>query len=145
MLLPLSFLISSCGLFQAPPGPSPMALNKNLVRIESGTKLSIISMIPNDIPNSSQPKVLNSTIFRVTENLVSNPDSTILIPQNAIISGVYSNDGSSCKISWQMVFNNYKAMEKNQAALNIANKTVNNSCDPKLGLRPGQLMQIIFK
>jgi hypothetical protein len=140
-----TILISSCGLFQAPSGPSPMVLNNNLTRVESGSKVSIISMIPNDIPNPSQAKVVNTTAFRVTDKLVSNPDGTVLIPQNAIISGVYSNDGTSCSISWQMIYNNYEAMEKNQAAMNIANKTENNSCNPKLGIRPGQLMQLIFK
>jgi hypothetical protein len=140
-----TLFINSCGLFQAPPEPAPIVLNNHLNRIASGTKVSIISMLPNDVPNSTQAKIVNSTAFRVTEKVVSNSDGTILIPQNAIISGVYSNDGSNCVISWQMLFNDYAAMEKNQAAMNIATKVENNNCDPKLGLRPGQLMQLIFK
>lgn len=141
----LSAEIAGCGLFQAPPPIMPSRMNQNISRIASGTVVNTISLVPMDVPNPSQIKITNTAIFRVTDNVLSSPGSAVLIPQNALITGVYTNDGKSCIVSWQAVYANYSALEKNQAAISIAISTENTLCDPKVGIAVGQLAKVTFK
>lgn len=139
-----SFLVG-CGLFQAPPMPSPKQVDFKVDQIESGTKMSIIGMMPMDIPNAKQKVVTNNTVFRVTNDVLGSPNSTPLIPQDSLLSGVYYNDGNQCYISWQALYGDYRGMELNQGYLGIAKRVDNNSCDPKTGIKPGDIIQVTFK
>ena len=141
-----TLLLSGCGLFQTPPPPTPHKIGQNLARISPGSVINVVAMVPMDTPNPSQPKVVNSAAFRVADNVqAATPDKSILIPQNAFITGIYSNDGSSCQVSWQEVFQNYRTLETDQGALSIASLASNSSCDPKQGIHAGQLININFK
>ncbi len=137
--------LSACGLFQAPPSPTPNRIYQNISRVESGTVVPTVALVPMDIPNPTQPKVVNTGAFRVTQDIRDTPSGAVLIPQNALVKGVYSNDGITCQISWQAIYNDYNAMEKNQVTLSIAELTQNTTCNPKLGIRPGQITNITFK
>lgn len=137
----LSLLLISCGFVSQPP----KQINQNLQRLPAGTRINVVALTPMDIPNQNQTTVVNSTAFRVTQDLRDPQNATLVIAKNGLISGVYTNDGKSCQISWQAVYNDYAALEQDQAALGIGPLVENNRCDPKLGIRPGQLFIITFK
>jgi hypothetical protein len=139
--------LSACGLFNSSSSkPTPRAMNQDISLINTGTVVNAVSLVPLDIPNPSQPKVVNSAVFRVTEDIFNYPNTAaILIPQNALVTGVYTNDGTICQISWQVIYADYAAMEQGYGALSIAPRVKNTTCDAKLGVRAGQLMNITFK
>lgn len=137
--------LSSCGLFQPPPSPTPKLVDFKVDQIESGTPMTLIGMVPMDVPNAKQTVVTNNTVFRITTDVVGSPNSTILIPQNSLLSGVYYNDGKSCKISWQDLFGDFRGMELHQGYLGIAKRLNDTTCDPQVGIKPGQTIQVIFK
>jgi hypothetical protein len=145
LLTGLSIGLNSCGLFQAPPPPTPSKITHNLSQSTSGTIIYAINLVPMDVPNPSQPKIVNTAAFRVTQNVLSGLNSAVIIKQDYIVTGVYSNDGTTCQISWQGIYPDYASLEKNHGDLGAGELLNNNSCNPKLGIPPGQLMQIIFK
>lgn len=120
-------------------------INDNLRQISSGMIINIVSLSPMDIPNPSQKKITTNGIFRVTQAVVSQSDGRILIPQNSLISGIYTNDGQVCQVIWQNIYINYAQMEQGNGT-NIADGKVSRSlCSPKLGLRSGEAIAIKFK
>jgi hypothetical protein len=137
----LTLSLASCAFMS----PTPTKVTQNLQQVNPGTNVAVVALVPMEIPNPTQPKILNSTAFRVTQDVHGYPNTVILIPQNAIITGVYSNDGKVCQVSWQAVYHDYQALEKDQGALGVATMVNNTSCDPKLGIRPGQIMTMTFK
>ncbi len=145
LLLATSLPLAACGLFGPAPGPTPGKLTGNLERVNSGTIVNVVSLVPMDIPNPSESVITNSAAFRVTNDVREYPNSSILIPQNALITGIYTNNGKTCSISWQAIYADYPALEKGQGSLAIAPLVKNTSCDPKAGIRAGQLMNITFK
>lgn len=145
LLACMTINLSSCGLFQAPPPPTPNRITHNLNQATSGTIIYAINLVPMDVPNQSQPKIVNSAAFRVSQNVLSSLNSAVIIKQDYIITGVYSNDGTTCQISWQAIYPDYASLEKNQGDLNIGTLLNNNSCNPKFGIKPGQLIEIVFK
>lgn len=144
-LLLITLQLTACGLFGPAPEPTPGKLASNLERINSGTIINVVSLVPMDIPNPSESAITNTTVFRVSNDLREYPNSSILIPQNALVTGIYTNNGKTCSISWQAIYANYTALEKGQGAMTIAPQVQNTSCDPKTGIRAGQLMNITFK
>lgn len=140
-----SIAISSCGLFQTPPPPTPQKMSININLLESGTIIQTVALVPMDVPNPSQPQVVNTAAFRVTQEVRSVPGNVLVIPQNALIKGFYSNNGKNCQVSWQAIYYDYRALELNQPLLSIANRTYNSNCDPKQGIKPGQQLTIKFK
>lgn len=145
LLLATSLSLTACGLFGPAPGPTPGKLTGNLERVNSGTIVNVVSLVPMDIPNPSESVITNSAAFRVTNDVREYPNSSILIPQNALITGIYTNNGKTCSISWQAIYADYPALEKGQGSLAIAPLVQNTSCDPKAGIRAGQLMNITFR
>lgn len=112
LLAGLSISLNSCGLFQAPPPPTPSKITHNLSQSTSGTIIYAINLVPMDVPNPSQPKIVNTAAFRVTQNVLSGLNSAVIIKQDYIVTGVYSNDGTTCQISWQGIYPDYASLEK---------------------------------
>jgi len=137
--------VSACGLFKAPPAPTPQKISVRVDLLESGTIIHVVDLVPMDVPNPTQPKVVNTAAFRVTHDVRSVPGNLLVIPQNALITGSYSNDGKTCQVSWQAIYYDYRSLELNQPILGVADRTLNNKCDPKLGIKPGEAMDITFK
>ncbi len=137
--------ISSCGLFQKPQAPTPQKISVRVDLLESGTVIHVVDLVPMDIPNPTQPKIVNTAAFRVTHDVRSVPANLLVIPQNALITGSYNNDGKTCQVSWQAIYYDYRSLELSQPILGIADRTFNSACDPKLGIKPGQAMDITFK
>lgn len=137
--------LTACGLFQAPPPPTPNKISHNLSQATSGTIIYSVNLVPMDVPNPSQTKIVNTAAFRVSQTVLSGLNSAPIIKQDYIITGIYSNDGTTCQISWQAIYPDYASLEKNQGDLNIGTLLNNNSCNPKLGIKPGQLIEIVFK
>lgn len=137
--------ISSCGLFKKPDAPTPQKVTVRVDLLESGTVIHVVDLVPMDIPNPSQPKIVNTAAFRVTQDVRSIPGNLLVIPQNALITGFYSNDGKTCQVSWQAIYYDYRSLELNQSILGIADRAANSACDPKTGIKPGQAMDITFK
>lgn len=145
IIIGIALIINGCGLFQAPPSPTPNTINQNLSRVTSGTIVNVVSLVPMDIPNPSQSKITNSAAFRVTDDIRDNLNAKVLISQNSLIVGVYTNDGKSCLVSWQAIYPDYRSLELNHGTLNIAELVNNTTCDPKSGISPGKLFHIVFK
>lgn len=137
--------LTACGLFQAPPPPTPNKISHNLSQATSGTIIYAVNLVPMDVPNPSQTKIVNIAAFRVSQTVLSGLNSAPIIKQDYIITGIYSNDGTTCQISWQAIYPDYASLEKNQGDLNIGTLLNNNICNSKLGIKPGQLIEIVFK
>lgn len=137
--------LAACSMFNSSSTNTPRRITQNISELGSGTIVPAVAIIPMDIPNPNQRKIVNTAAFRVAENVRSSPAGILLIPQNALVTGIYSNDGAACQIAWQSIYSDYQALEKNQPTISIAYFTKNTACNPKLGVRPGQMFNIIFK
>lgn len=134
-----------CGLFSGPALPTPKQVNFKVDQIPANTPMSIIGLVPMDIPTGKQKVVTNNTVFRVTTDILATTNTATLIPQDSLLSGVYYNDGDKCYISWQALYADYRAMELNQGYMGIAKRLNNTTCDPKIGIQPGQTITVNFK
>lgn len=137
--------LAGCGLMHSPQAPTPQKVSLRIDLLESGTVIHAVDLVPMDIPNPSQSKIVNTAAFRITQDIRSIPANLLVLPQNALITGVYSNDGKTCQISWQEVYYDYRSLELNQSILSIGSRTANTPCDPKMGIRPGQAVEITLK
>lgn len=138
-------VLASCGTYNSDVPATPKAVSLKLDQVPSGTSMDVIAIIPMDVPHQGNNQVRNSTVFRVAHDVLAPTSSTVLIPQNAMLKGVYQNNGQSCQISWQVLYQNYRAMELDIGNLTIASRLDNTNCDPKLGIQPGQITQVNFK
>lgn len=136
--------ISACANNQNNNSPAPKMLEYKIEQIESGTNMTVSAMIPMDIPNKSQTVVTNTTVFKVTNDVINYHNSTIYIPANALISGVYRNDGKTCVINWQSIYGNYRAMELRNGYSGVSRRIQATSCNPKTGIQPGDIINLTF-
>lgn len=135
----------SCSTFgNSSDAPAPMQTQLLVDQVASGTTMNLVAQIPMDIPNSTTPRVANSTIFRVSGNVLGAPNSTVLIPNNSLLYGVYRNDGSKCQISWQALYSDYRSLELHKGYMGIANRISPTTCDPKVGIQTGQMITVTF-
>ncbi len=142
----LALTINGCSMFgtRSSNAPVPKQINFKVEQITQGTTMTLIAMVPMDVPNTTKKMVRNDTVFRVATDLLDNTNSSILIPKNSLLYGVYNNDGKSCSISWQVIYGDYRAMELHQGYLGIANRLSNFSCNPKTGVIVGNSIEVTF-
>lgn len=124
--------------------PPPKIIQYKVDQIPADTSMIVTAMVPMDIPNKNQPTVANNTVFRVTNNVIGSPDSTIYIPFNSLLTGVYRNDGTTCVINWQGLYGDYRALELRQGYLGMSKRLNPSNCDPKKGVQPGDILNLTF-
>lgn len=139
-----TLLLMSCSAF-GPQAPSPKQVSFKVAQIESGATMSAIGIMPMDVPNQRQPIITNDIVFRVTTDVLGNPNSSVLIPQDSLLQGVYYNNGKNCYISWQSLYGDYRGMELHQGDSGIASRVNDTICNPQTGIKPGDVIQITFK
>ena len=137
-------LIGCSAMGNSSDAPAPMQAKLLVDQVTSGTTMNLTAMLPMDVPNATTPKVSNSTIFRVSGNVIGDPNSTTLIPNNALLYGVYHNNGEKCQISWQGLFADYRALELHKGYLGIAQRIPPSNCNPKTGVQTGQTITVTF-
>ncbi len=138
-------ILAGCGTYNSDAPVAPKAISLKLDQIPAGTIFDVIAIIPMDTPYKGNDQVRNTTVFRVAHDVLAPTSSTVLIPQNALLKGIYQNNGQICEISWQVIYQNYRAMEQDIGNLSIASRLKNTSCNPKLGIQPGNITQVTFK
>jgi len=136
----LSFFVLSCSNETL---PTPNKLSQNLGVIPSNTVISVIAKDNHNVPKSDgvieEPK-----IYAVLDNIYDEDGVEVLIPKGAIVTGIYSNDGVTCKVSWQALYANKKAYSQKQGTLNFRNVTQPSFCNPQRGIKANNRLTIRF-
>ena len=115
-------LIGCSAMGNSSDAPAPMQAKLLVDQVTSGTTMNLTAMLPMDVPNATTPKVSNSTIFRVSGNVIGDPNS----------------------ISWQGLFADYRALELHKGYLGIAQRIPPSNCNPKTGVQTGQTITVTF-
>lgn len=144
ILTSLILTIAACANNKTDSAPPPKIIQYKVDQIQSGTNMTVTAMVPMDIPNKNQPVVTNNTVFRVANNVIGSPDSTIYIPFNSLLTGVYKNDGKTCVINWQGLYGDYRALELRQGYLGMSKRLNPTSCNPEKGVQPGDILNLTF-
>ena len=83
--------------------PTGLKLSQNIQSVASNSVMSVISQSNFAVPKHAQNIVQLGT-FKASDNVYATDGNKVLIPRDAIISGLYSNDGVNCMIEWKAVY-----------------------------------------
>jgi hypothetical protein len=83
--------------------------------------------------------------FKIKNNVYDSSGKQIVIPEDAVISAIYSNDSRYCIISWQNVYYNKNDFIKEKPAFSVKDITENSSCNPGVGIQKDDSVTLRFK
>ncbi len=83
--------------------------------------------------------------FKTVDNTYDSFGEQVIIPRNAVISGLYVNDGASCSISWKYVYATEEDFEAKRALFSIQNRTDDSLCMPTLGINKNDRVTLQFR
>ncbi|HMT02814.1 MAG TPA: hypothetical protein PKD00_05815 [Burkholderiales bacterium] len=118
--------------------------NKNVLEMPKATTISTRSMKNFSMPDDNQAiEELGS--FKVRDNIYNSSGEQVIIPKHAVISGLYSNDGRNCSISWKSVYANEKNFNAKKVSFSIQDLTEDTACTPDVAIKKGNVVNVQFK
>ena len=123
--------------------PDVQRLTQNVLTVSSTAVLSVISEDSYLIPDNEQP-IVQAGRYKVVGDIYDESDNRILIPSGAILSGVYSNDGDTCFVTWKSVYANNDDIEDTYNAVSLSKVTRPTKCNPARGVRDGDRLKVSF-
>ena len=124
--------------------PTPNKLSQNVQAIPPHTVISAISKTSFAIPKNSQ-SIVKMGKFKVVDNVYDPIGHQVLIPRGAIIDGLYSNDGTTCEISWKTVYSSSDDFDDNQGSIALGRVTNASVCNPQRGVKSGERVTLTFR
>ena len=106
--------------------------------------MSVISQSNFAVPRHAQNIVQLGT-FKAIDNVYASDGNKVLIPRDAIVSGLYSNDGVNCMIEWKAVYTNLTEYENKNGSLILRELTTESRCDPQYEIKTGDRVTISFR
>jgi hypothetical protein len=118
-------------------------LANNVQAVEQNRILSVIAEKDLAVPHGAQ-NLVSFAKFHAQDNLYDRNGTKLLIPRNAIVTGVYTNDGINCAIEWKAVYANEADYRKTYGALTLEKEAIPSRCDPMHGVKEGERATITF-
>ena len=118
--------------------------SNNVLEIPSSTIISARSMKDFPMPENNQA-VIELEGFKIRDDIYDASGERVIIPKHAIISGLYTNDGQYCEISWKSVYMNESNFKAKKAPISLQNLTEKSTCEPTVGIKKGNVINIKFK
>lgn len=138
----LTVALAACGTtYNAPTGTK---LSGNIEAVAAYTIVSVISQNDFTIPKQSQ-NIIQLGTFKVNDNVYDLHGNKVLIPRDAIISGLYSNDGVSCMVEWKAVYIDLDEYNRENGSLTLRDLTIASVCDPLRGIKKGDRVTLSFR
>lgn len=124
--------------------PTGLKLSQNIQSVASNSVMSVISRSDFAVPKHAQNVVQLGT-FKAMDNVYAPDGNKVLIPRDAIVSGLYSNDGVNCMIEWKAVYTNLTEYENKNGSLTLRELTTESRCDPQYEIKTGDRVTISFR
>ncbi|MDQ5921616.1 MAG: hypothetical protein QG673_1675 [Pseudomonadota bacterium] len=132
--------LASCGTDNT---PTPQRMTQNVQSIPGNTVISVVSQDKYDAPHGAEI-IEKKGSYRVIDNIYDTDGYQVLIPRNALISGIYTNDGVNCQIHWKAIYANEKEYEENRGSFVLDQTTSPSICVPTRGIKKGDRLVIRF-
>ncbi len=123
---------------------STIRLSQNIDHIPADTVIVATSEASYRVAKGTQI-IEKSGIYKTSDNIYDEDGEKILIPRHAIISGIYSNDGIHCKITWKSIYRDMDSYYNKQGSFSLARRTHPSYCDAERGVKSGDKVTIKFK
>lgn len=123
--------------------PTTLKLSQDIQEVASNAVLSVISQNDLAVPTHSQ-NILTLGTFKTNDNTYDIDGNKVLIPRDAIIAGLYSNDGVNCTIEWRAIYTNLAEYNDQNGSLSLSSITTESLCDPLRGVKKGDRATIDF-
>lgn len=124
--------------------PNYYKASNNVLEIPSSTIISAHSMNNFPMPENNQA-VVELEGFKIRDDIYDASGERVIIPKNAVISGLYNNNGQYCEISWKSVYMNEKNFKAKKAPISVLNLIEQSVCEPTVAIKKGNVINIKFK
>ena len=124
--------------------PTGLKLSQNIQTVASNSIISVISQSDFAVPKHAQ-NIMQLGTFKTNDNVYDPDGNKILIPRDAIISGLYSNDGVNCMIEWKGVYANLTEYRNKNGSPILRELTTESLCDPQHEIKKGDRVTISFR
>lgn len=139
----LSSLIAGISACSSDNAPTPSKVAQNVQTLAPGTVISAIAKQTHKVPQGAQ--VIEDTgVYVTTDNTYDRDGYDILVPKGALIKGTYTNDGTSCKVTWKAIYINEDEYENDRGSLILGKTTKPSLCKPEKGIKSGNRVTIRF-
>ncbi len=123
--------------------PTPAKLYNNVGAVPPTTTMTVTSLSNFKHPHEGQI-VEKPGLFTTNDEVFDSSHNKLLIPRGATVSGIYMNDGTSCKILWKSVFANSDSNGNEENAVPINQETLPTLCNPDKNIKRGDDIDINF-
>jgi hypothetical protein len=142
LILATSSLIIGCENMSS---ISPKQLDENIQEVPSGTVFGTTSDETLPSPKRYGEGVIKLAKFTSQEEVYNDSGSKILIPIGAVVTGLYENDGSRCRIKWKAIYANEGAYEDEKPSFEISDKVRDSICRSAYGIKQDSKVTIKFE
>lgn len=124
--------------------PTGVKLSQDIQSVASNSIISVISQSDFAVPKHAQ-NIIQLGTFKANDNVYDQDGNKVLIPRDAIISGLYSNDGVDCMIEWKAVYANLTEYHNKNGSPTLRELTTESRCDPQHEIKKGDRVTISFR
>ncbi len=143
-VLLLSSLILGLAACSSDNVPTPKKLSQDVQSIPPFTTISVKAQETLGVPHNAET-IMKIGTFKAIDNVYDPNGNNILIPRDAIITGVYTNDGVSCTIKWKAVYATEDEYSAKRGTLALGQVTSPSNCRALKGIKKGERAVISFK
>lgn len=121
--------------------PTPQKLGQDLQTLTPSTQIAVAASEDFAVPTGAQV-IQKQSVFKVLDNVYSKQSNRIIVPKGALITGLYSNSGTTCKIAWQSMYVNEDDYKNNMGTPQLQSIVQETRCDPVKGIKEDQRILI---
>ncbi len=140
----LGFLVSALSACSSSGMLTPTKLAHNIAEVPQSAVISVVAI--NDFPIAHNAQsIVKLGKFKSLDNVYDSEGNKILIPRDAIVTGLYTNDGVTCDIAWKAVYLNEAEFKSERGALVLDTVAAKSICDPLHGVSSGERVTLRFQ
>ncbi|MCC2644855.1 MAG: hypothetical protein K0R49_1629 [Burkholderiales bacterium] len=139
-LVKLSVLVAALAACSSENLPTPQKLSVDVKALPPYAMIQAVAQ--EDLPAPKNAQIIEQqTTFKVDARVLGERNQ-VLIKKGAIVSGMYTNDGVTCKIVWKSLYTNKKEFDHNRGTFTLGEVAEPTSCNPVKGIEEGQIYVI---
>ncbi|MFN8769682.1 MAG: hypothetical protein ACK5Z5_00080 [Neisseriaceae bacterium] len=117
--------------------PTPQKLSQDIQSLPSNTIISVISLETYAAPKGAEI-IEKAGLYETVDNIYDARGYNVVIPRNALVRGIYTNDGKQCTVTWKAIYLDKQHYNKNMGSFEVGKQSVPTICDPIRGVFKGQ-------